>query len=196
VLSPLSITANQPSKLNSASGADFVIITAKQFTQIIQPLVALRQSQGYQVSVVDVEDVYDEFGYGVHSPQAVKDFLDWTYLHWAKQPQYVMLAGSASLDPRNYTGAGLTDLVPTKLIDTSSMETASDDWLVDFNSDGKPQMSIGRLPVRTSAEASTVINKIIGYEQSTKTQAMVLVSDINDGVDFNGANNQIKALVP
>src|SRR5207244_9330755 len=101
MLQPLSITANQPSSLNaSRMGADFVIITYKDFTQSIQPLVALRQSQGYQVAVVDIDDIYDEFSYGVHSPYAVKDFLNWTYLHWPKQPQYVLLAGSATLDPR------------------------------------------------------------------------------------------------
>ena len=140
VLKPLSITANQPSSLcNASNGADFVIITTNDFAQSIQPLVALRKSQGYQISVVNAEDIYDEFSYGVHSPQAVKDFLNWTYTHWAHQPQYVLLAGSATLDPRNYSGLGNLDFVPTKLIDTSGMETASDDWLVDFNNDGQPQ---------------------------------------------------------
>ena len=46
--------------------ADLVIITYKDFAQSIQPLVALRQSQGYHVIVVDVEDIYNEFSYGVH----------------------------------------------------------------------------------------------------------------------------------
>ena len=88
----------------------------------------------------------------------------------------VMLAGSGTLDPRNYSGVGFMDFVPTKLIDTNSMETASDDWFVDFNNDGKPQMSIGRLPVNTSEEATSVVNKIIAYEQSGSTQGVVLVS--------------------
>ncbi len=197
VLQPVSITANQLSSLSKANnGADFVIITSKEFAASIQPLANLRQSQGYQVKVVDVEDIYDEFDYGIHSPQAIKDFLNWTYTHWARQPQYVMLAGGGTLDPRNYTGVGYADFVPTKLIDTSSMETASDDWFVDFNNDGKPQMSIGRLPVNTSDEAVSVVNKIIAYEQSGSTQGVVLVSDLSDGIDFNGANNQIRTTIP
>jgi hypothetical protein len=173
-----------------------VIITSKDFAQSVQPLANLRQSQGYQVSVVDVDNIYDEFSYSVHSPYAIRDFLNWTYTHWQRQPQFVLLAGSGTLDPRNYTGVGFMDFVPTKLIDTASMETASDDWFVDFNNDGKPQMSIGRLPVRTAAEATLVINKIIAYEQSDKADAMVLVSDISDNADFKGANSQIRALVP
>ena len=196
MLQPLSITANQPSTLTTNAGGNFVIITHKDFAQSIQPLVALRQSQGYQVTVVDVEDIYDQFSYGVHSPYAVKDFLNWTYLHWPKQPQYVLLAGSATLDPRNYSGLGYLDFVPTKLINISSMETASDDWFVDFNDDGKPQMAIGRLPVRTATDADQVVSKIINYEHSGAPEGIVLVSDLNDGVDFSASNEQIKAMVP
>ncbi len=197
VLQPLSITANNPGQLSNASnGADFVIITSKDFASSVQPLAALRQSQGYQVSIIDIDNVYDEFSYGVHSPYAVRDFLSWTYTHWRKQPQFVMLAGSATIDPRNYIGVGSMDFVPTKLIDTASMETASDDWFVDFNGDGKPQMSIGRLPVHTASEASIVVNKILAYEQSGPTQGVTLVSDLNDGIDFNLANNQIKTVIP
>ena len=196
ILSPVSITANQPSSLSNGSiGADLVVLTYKDFAQSVQPLVALRQSQGYQASVIDVESIYDEFSYGVHSPQAVKDFLQWTYTHWSHQPQYVLLARKWALDPRNYSGLGFMDFVPTKLIDTSSMETASDDWFVDFKNDGQPQMSIGRLPVRTAAEMTTVVNKIIGYEQSGNPESLVLVSDLNDGVNFNANNNQIKSIV-
>jgi hypothetical protein len=197
ILQPLSITANNPSSLSNANnGADFVIITNKDFAGSVQPLATLRQSQGYQVSIVDVDNIYDEFNYGVHSPYAVRDFLNWTYTHWQKQPQFVMLAGSGTIDPRNYTGLGFMDFVPTKLVDTSNMETASDDWFVDFNNDGRPQMSIGRLPVHTAEEASIVVNKIIGYEQSGSTQGVALVSDLNDGIDFNSTNNQIRTAIP
>src|SRR5262249_25663267 len=154
-------------------------------------------SQGYKVAVVDVEDIYDEFSYGVHTPQAVKDFLNWSYLHWPKQPQYVLLAGSPSLDPRNYLGLGNQDLVPTKLIDTMKMETASDDWLVDFDNDGLPQMAIGRLPVRTVADATAVVNKIIAYDQTGTAQSVVLVSGNNEpGFDFASSNAKIAAMVP
>ena len=196
-MQPQSISANQPSVLNSGSnGSDFVIITHRDFSAGIQPLAALRQSQGYQVAVVDIEDIYDEFSYGVHTPYAVKDFLNWTYTRWQRQPQYVLLAGGGTLDPRNYTGVGYMDFVPTKLIDTGGMETAFDDWMVDFNNDGIPQMSIGRLPAFTATETTNLVNKIIGYEQSGKATTAVLVSDISDNADFNTPNRQIRSLIP
>jgi len=77
------------------------------------------------------------------------------------------------------------------------METASDDWFVDFNDDGLPKMAIGRLPVRTAAEATQLVNKIIAYDQSTSTtRTVVLVTDKNDGIDFTTPNAVIQSLIP
>src|SRR5581483_2532032 len=117
---------------------------------------------------------------------------------WAKQPQYVILAGDGSYDPKNYLGLGNQDLVPIRLIDTAHMETASDGWFVDFNNDGTEQMGIGRLPVRTAADATALINKIVAYEQAgSSAQALVLISGSDsNGLDFGASNAQIAALAP
>jgi hypothetical protein len=163
---PSAITRNEPSSWNaSGNGANLVIITHGDFRQSVEPLAALRRTQGMTVSVVDVEDVYDEFSYGAHTPQALRDFLAWSNTHWTTAPHYVLLAGDSSWDPRNYLGQGYNDYVPTKLIDTADSETASDDWLGDIDGDGTPDLAVGRLPVRTAAEANIMVSKILSYEQ-------------------------------
>ncbi len=58
------------------------------------------------MKVVDIEDVYDEFSYGAHSAQALKDFLTRAATNWTPPPRYVLLVGDASYDPRNYEGFG------------------------------------------------------------------------------------------
>src|SRR5207237_1452606 len=115
-----------------------------------------RQKQGLSVEVVNIEDLYDEFSYGHKSPQALKDFLSFTKTSWLKAPRYVLLMGDASFDPRNYLGRGDYDFVPTKLIDTQYLETASDDWYADFKANGLAEMAIGRLPVRGADEAARI----------------------------------------
>ena len=72
-------------------------------------------------------------------------------------PRFVLLVGDATFDPRNFLGKGDFDFVPTKLIDTAPMETVSDDWFVDFDLDGVPEMAIGRLPVRTKDQAAAIV---------------------------------------
>ena len=139
-------------------------------------LVAQRQSQGLSVSIVDIDDVYDEFSYGKHGPQAIKDFLAYAATNWATPPRYIIFAGDASLDPRNYQGAGDFDLVPTKLVDATYNETASDDWLADFDDDGVADIPIGRLPFRTAADANLVIAKIVNFVPQP-AQSALLVAD-------------------
>ena len=36
--------------------------------------------------------------------------------NWATAPKFVVLAGDATIDPRDYEGLGNADFVPTKLV--------------------------------------------------------------------------------
>jgi uncharacterized delta-60 repeat protein len=83
-------------------------------------------------------------------------------------------------------------------LDTIYLETASDDWFVDLNSDGLPEMAIGRLPVRTLEEANTIVSKIIGYEGSGVQKVALLVADRKekDDFDFEVASEEVRSLLP
>jgi len=96
-----------------------------------------------------------------------RDFLQYASQYWKTPPQFVLLAEDASFDLKNYLGFGDWDIVPTRLIDTSSMETASDDWLADFDGDGITKLAIGRLPVRSKGESASMVDKILAYEPSS-----------------------------
>ncbi len=195
-LQPAALSLNQPSTLNATSnGADLLIIAYKSLIPSAAPLVSLRQSQGLQVSVVDVEDVYDEFSFGAHGPQAIRDFLWRAKTSWTRPPRYVIFLGDADLDPRNYEGVGNFDLVPTKLVDATYNETASDDWLTDFDNDGIGDIPTGRLPVRTPAEANLAISKIVGFMPGNVPQSALLVADDPTGYYFNfeTANDEVQS---
>jgi hypothetical protein len=76
------------------------------------------------------------------------------------------------------------------------METASDDWFVDFNDDGLADLAIGRLPFRTAGEAATMVSKIVSYESSRPSDEALLVADSNDGFDFEGASAALRGWLP
>ncbi len=194
---PAAITPNQPSTWNKKrQGADMVVITYRDFADQVAPLVTLRQSQHLAVAVIDVEDLYDEFNYGARSPFAVRDFLACAKSNWKKPPRFVLLVGDSSFDPRNHLGFGDWDLVPTRLVETSVHETASDDWLVDFNADGVPEMAVGRLPARTRSEAETMIEKLIRFDQQGRSTGVLMVTDRNDGFDFEAASRAVRDYLP
>ena len=203
IKSPASITPNQPSAWNRpVNRADLVIITHQNFISSLGPLKSLRESQGLSVALIDIEDLYDEFSCGVKNPEALKDFLRRAQTHWQGPPRFVLLVGDASFDPRNYLGMGEVDFVPTKLVDTVYIETASDDWFVDFSNHGLPSIPVGRIPVRTPEEAALVVSKIIAYENAeagTWTQQAVMIADKmeeGDSFDFEEASSEVETLLP
>ncbi len=194
---PVNLAANLPSTLRSPNnGADLLMLTRRDLIAPLQPLVALRQRQGLSVAVVDVEDIFDEFNYGERSPQAVRDFLSYAATSWKKKPRFVLMAGDGTFDPKGFLGIPDGDVVATKLIDTQLMETVSDEWFVDFNNDGIGELAIGRLPIRDSGDAALVVGKIVGYERSIPSPEAMLVSDANDGFDFESVSNALRDLIP
>jgi hypothetical protein len=200
IKNPLGAFSNLPSSWHKASnGEDMVMVAHGDFLLSLKFLKGLRESQGLSVALIDIEDIYDEFSFGHKSPKAIRDFLANAKSKWKKSPRYVLLVGDASLDPRNYLGYGDFDFVPTKLIDTLYTETASDDWFVDFNDDGLPEMAIGRLPVRTPEETSIIASKIMSHERSGAQRVALLVADMqnpDDDFDFEGASDEVMDLLP
>jgi Peptidase family C25 len=195
LMAPARIEAKVPSNLSSAEhAADLLIITHRDFRNAADDLAAWRRSQGLAVEVANVDAVFDEFSNGAHTSVALKNFLLWTTTHWQQAPRYVLLVGDSSWDPRNYLNLGSSDLVPTRLMDTVNMETASDDWLTDFNGDGVPEMAVGRLPVRTAAQASSLVAKLIAYDQTAidPQRGALLVADIG----FEAMSNSLRSLLP
>jgi len=74
------------------------------------------------VSLVDVEDAYDEFSFGRKVYAVRFSFIREDELE-EKSRQFVLLAGDASFDPKRIISAlADSDLVPTKLVDTELME--------------------------------------------------------------------------
>ena len=120
--------------------------------------MARRQAEGWTVQLADLQDVYDERGFGDKSPDAVRAFIQAARAGWRVPPRFVLLVGDATFDPRNFLGRGDFDFAPTRLIDTTAMETASDDWFVDADLDGVPELAIGRWPVRTAAQAAALVS--------------------------------------
>ena len=196
---PSAITRNEPSTWSAnTQGADLVIITPENFRTGVEPLAELRRNQGLSVTVVDVQDVYDEFSFGARTPRAIRDFLEWAGTNWAKAPRFVLLAGDGSYDPRGYLANTEKDLVPVRSIDTAVMETVSDDWFVDFDDDGVGDMAIGRLPARTATELNTMISKIVSYSPSNESQNALMVADKMDAktnFDFEAASNELGTLL-
>ena len=194
---PARITLDRASTWRSESNeADLLIISRREFFTRLEALKRLRETQGLRVALIDIEDVYDEFSYGEKTPQAVKDLISYASTRWRVKPTFVLMGGDASVDGKNYLGFGDKDVVPTKLVDTALMETASDEWFGDKDGDGVAELAVGRLPFGTADEAVTMVSKILTYEATRGAGEALLVSDRNDEFDFERASGEILELIP
>lgn len=171
--------ARQPVLTDTNNQADYIIVTHEDFTDAAEVLAAHREGKGLKTTVVNIKDVYEEFSYGIVTPNAIKDFLDYTYHSWTPPaPMYVLLLGDANLDSHDNWGYQKTNgdknFIPVKMVQSSIPgvgEIPSDNWYVTLkNKEGKydlfPDMFIGRMPAKTGYEAFNMVNKIIAQETS------------------------------
>ncbi|MCB8925925.1 MAG: hypothetical protein H6652_09910 [Ardenticatenaceae bacterium] len=161
--------------------ADMIIISHASFIPALTPLRNLRQSQGLSVQVVDVQAIYDGWGNGRITPEAIRSYLSDLYHNGNPAPTYVLLVGDGTTDPKQYRSDSQTTWLPPYLADADPWvgEVAADNRFVTVDGDDfLPDMIIGRLPVNSLAEAQTVVTKIVEYE--TKP----LLGDWNGRITF------------
>jgi hypothetical protein len=192
---------NHPSQWHAAqAGANIAMVTYEEFAAALAPLVKAHQAEGKTSAIVPVNDLYDEFSFGEHSPFALRQFLRMAVKNWQTPPTYLLLNGRASLDPRNYLGFGHLDLVPTRILPTTNLMTSSDDWFSDFNDTGMPTIATGRLPVSTTDDATTVVSKIVAYENKSTngswTSQAMFVADKDDTESFTQDSLSVQSQLP
>jgi hypothetical protein len=178
---PARIEANEPSTLYRTGNADLAIVVHPSLRSAIEPLRVLREQQGLRVEIALTTDIYDEFSFGAKDPSAIRRFLN------ATRPRNVLLAGDASIDPRNYIGGAARDLVPTHLAAAGFQRTASDIWFTDFDDDGISELPVGRLPAGTSEEASAIVAKLLSYDTAPAgdwSRKALIVGDAEGGIDY------------
>ena len=195
-----SITRNFPSTLSTtAHSAELIIISHKDFLVQAEAWAAYRRTQGLSVKVVNIEDVFDEFNFGVFNADSIRTFLQFAKNNWQIAPNYVLLIGDASYDTKGYQGGLNNNFVPTRMVDTIYMETGSDETLADFNNDGLAEIAIGRIPVRDAAAVTAVFDKMKRFELTAGqglSRGAVFASDFPDGYDFEGLSNRLCDQLP
>ncbi len=147
------------------NAADYIIITHESFLQDVQPLADFRSQQGLRTKVVDVQNIYDEFNHGILNPNAIREFLSYTYDNWQPPaPTYVFLVGDTHIDLKNQI-----NFVPTTQVQIPGYgASASDHQFVTFRgADSFPDMLIGRMPANNRVDVRIFVERAINYETTS-----------------------------
>ncbi len=197
VLRPAYVRANLPSTLCEEAGQELAIVAPRSFFAALAPYVAAREQQGFGVELIDIEDLYDEMTAGMHAAEAISRFVGLRRRMPAPRTRYLLLVGDASVDPRNFLGKDVQDLVPTRLIDSAAMETASDDALVDADGDGLPDLAVGRWPARSADEVQGFVARTLALQgHALFDRAALVVAGKSDGFDFTTSARDLLAVLP
>ena len=197
LMRPSSVVADTSSNLRKrGSGAEYVVITPEELKAASEYLASYRSSRGLSSMVVGVEDIYDEFNHGIPSPVAIREFLNFAYKNWWHKPRYVVLVGKGTFDYRNILGYG-DNLIPTLMVSTPNGLFASDSIYGDvIGDDGVPEVAVGRIPVMTSEELNSIINKIRAYERNRSGNTAVMIVDNPDqGGNYTEDSNDLSELL-
>jgi len=172
------------------NAAEYIVIGPREFLSAAEPLLRYRLNEGLRTMAVAVEDLYSEFGYGEETADSIHEFLTYAYHHWSEPTvRYVVLLGDATYDTKDYLATGVVNQVPTKVVKTEFVWTASDPTLGAVNGeDLLPDVAVGRLPAASVEEVEAMVSKILAYETGTEDPEapIVLVTDDPDsGGDFD-----------
>ncbi|HTY08032.1 MAG TPA: C25 family cysteine peptidase, partial [Candidatus Edwardsbacteria bacterium] len=171
-LRPQAIVANAPSDLRDpARQAEYLIIAPEALAAQARQLAAERAAAFQGAMVALTTDIYDEFGQGLASDQAIKDFISYAYFNYQVPPQYVLLLGGGSYDPRNLLGTSKQDYVPVHLSRTDDFGPVPDDdyYARVVGDDFMPDLAVGRLTVNSLADYQGWEAKRAGYERTPFT---------------------------
>ena len=190
--------------LHGLEPVDYLIISDELFSDAAQQLATFHESvEGFTWAIVSPLEIYNEYGSGAQDVSAIRDFIRDMYINSEETlPAYVLLFGDASYDYKDRI-EGNTNYVPVfqeeeSLITVTSICT--DDFYTWMDEDegisGFPDLSIGRLPVKTPDEADAIVQKILHYASSANTfgnwkNEMCFVADDADG---NLHLNQVEEL--
>lgn len=153
---------------------DYIIITSRklradgQGNDLPQEYAEYRRSTGFNPVILEVEDLYDAFAYGVQRHSlAVRNLAHFAKANWTN-PRYILLLGKGRVfnDIRGYNAA--TDaifFVPT------FGSPGADNLLVASNDSQVPVIPVGRIAATKPADIQLYLNKLRDYEDPVSQSA-------------------------
>jgi hypothetical protein len=170
--SPINIGKVENQNLHGLAETNMIVITHPDFLdQAIRLAEYHSEHDNMSVSVVKLQDIYNEFSSGAPDITALRDFVKYMFdkAPANQEPNYLLLFGDASYDYKDRIPNN-SNFVPT----WESFESLnpvgsyiSDDYFGLLDGDNMVDIGIGRLVVATDEQAKSAVDRIIHYSTNT-----------------------------
>ena len=154
------ITSQQNVNLNSAATlngleAQYLIITHDNFEEAILPLAERKVEKGLDTKIITLSDI------GSNTAQGIFNYIRNCYQSW-NDLEYVLLVGDVEYIPTHYIHEHpyYTDTYTATDLYYGTMGSST------IGNDIFQDIFVGRLPVKSSSEVDTIVNKILHFESS------------------------------
>ena len=217
-LQPAFSTKIDNQNLHGLKTPDLVIVCGVSIQNSAEALANFRRSHDkLDVVVATKESIYNEFSSGKQDITAIRDFVKYLYDQNPTKLKYLLLLGDASYDfkrrsqvigdevkniyiPAYQSKESLHPILSYASDDYFGfMEAEEGDWEENANGNHTLDIGVGRLPVKTKAEANDIVAKLLSYHNSSKVgnwrSKITFVADNGDGNLHQGDAEDFSQLV-
>ena len=192
--------------VHGMDNVDLVILYHSEFQGAASRLADHRSSyDDLNVGLVNIDELFNEFSSGRQDPVAIRDFAA-MLAGRTERFNYLLLFGDASFDYRNKLNLQPSQrhhFIPTYETEESFYPIEAfptDDYFALLSSSegsnlkGALDIAVGRLPVKTAAEAEAMVEKIIQYDLNAdnlgdwRNRIAMVADDEDSGTHFGGAD--------
>ncbi|AKD57357.1 type IX secretion system sortase PorU [Spirosoma radiotolerans] len=212
-LAPVSLVTVANQDIHAQAAPDLLIVTPAAWREQAERLAQFRREHDQlSVLIVTTQQAFNEFGSGQPDPTAIRDMARYFYQKQPAKFRYLLLFGDATFNYRNIGGlissTQLANMVPVyesreslhPVLSYSSddyfgfMGADEGEWPETTKGDYTMDIGVGRLPVKSVDEASTVVDKLIRYSADPtlsgdwRTRIMLIADDGDYNIHEQHAN--------
>ncbi len=179
---PFYVEKSYNQNLKSLVDIEYIIISADEFKSKAQELAEFHSKNSKLTThVVTLQEVYNEFSNGHPDITAIRNFIKYIYENSTSETsklKYLLLFGDGNYDPKNRISKE-TYFIPSYQSQNSISPTASfisDDYfgMLDdkdgiSSSSSTVDIGIGRFPARNVMDATSFVDKVKHYVNTSKT---------------------------
>ncbi|MDK2973060.1 MAG: hypothetical protein PWP23_2815 [Candidatus Sumerlaeota bacterium] len=182
-----------------AAAAELVIIVHPEFREAAERLRAHREALGTSTCLLDPEQLYDAYNFGLKDAAALRTFLDAVRAAPGSRTHSLLLLGGASFDTKSlFPEKHAPNFIPALYTPSGNNPPTSADNLLSATSTTRqaPTFPVGRLPARSAAEALVMVDKIIAFETAGAApwKRRLVFASGEKGIFHSASNDTIAAI--
>jgi hypothetical protein len=171
----------------------YLIVAHQSLLASAQAYANYRQ-QRFNTVLADVDELYDQFGFGVNkSGLALRNYCDYLLNTWSAPPQYLLLLGKSVREARegNTQGGRQNTTFFSRNLVPSLGYPSSDNYITAglANTTLEPAIRTGRLSAKDAIEVDWYLQKVQAFEAQPHAEWMKNVLHFGGGANLNEQQN-------